>query len=241
LEASPGVPREPAGDGVARAIGDGELGSTPVGETTRRRAPLLIGTQVLASRAGGPYHELAVIVRVREHTAFVVYAEGSSAWVRARDVLVPEVAVADAVEMFDGVRFVPGIIRARLGSALLVDGAWSSVSRMRVRVDATHVGGEGRTSEVPPDAWVEARVDDAWHPGVSVDSIELRQRVVLGDGTGRWFGPEDLRPQQLGPGARVWVEGRDEPHIVAARVGHALAVVAPGGDRSWTSLARVRR
>ncbi len=239
-EASAGQARETPDDGVARARGVSVSADVPVGAPTRPRAPLHLGTQVLARMGRGPYYEFAVIVRVEDHRGFVVYADGDSAWVDAGGVLAPELASGDDVEVFDGVGFVPAVVRARVGSALLVDG-WTSVSRVRLRLDAAHTANAGRGSSVPAEAWVEALVDGAWRPGISVDSAGLRQRVVLGDGREVSLGHRSVRAQQLGPGARVLVDGRDAEQIIAARIGHALAIVGPDGTPGWTSLSRVRR
>ena len=97
---------------------------------------------------------------------------------------------------------------------------------------------------MPPGAWIEAEVGPGvYRPGIAVDAREGPDRLLVAtsDGAERWVERDAVSAQQLGPGARVWVDGRSAPALVAARVGHALAVVDPDGTRSWTSLARVRR
>ena len=97
---------------------------------------------------------------------------------------------------------------------------------------------------MPPGAWVEAQVGPgAFRPGVAVDAREDPSSLLVAtsDGSERWIPRVAADAQQLGPGARVWVDGVSEGAVIAARIGHALAVVSPDGTRSWTSLARVRR
>src|SRR5690606_70984 len=117
-----------------------------------------------------------------------------------------------------------------------------SASQVRVRSDAAHIRGAGLHSDVPPGAWVEARVEGAvWRPGLAVGADIARSWVTFSDGTGRWVSSRDVRPQRLGPGVRVWIDGWSESAVVAARIGHALAVVTDDGSRGWTALSRVRR
>lgn len=220
----------------------------PAGTSTRPRAPLFMGTQVLARRGRGPYHELAVIVRVDGPRAFVVYASGASAWVGPRDLLAPELAEGDAVEVAEGAGFAPATLLERVGEALHVrraDGtrAWTSASAARVRSDAPHTTGEGLADDIPAGAWVEVRDHGVLRPALQVDASADGERalVALSDGSARWVARDDVATQRIGPGVVVWVDGSPEPMIVAARVGHALAVVGSRGDRSWTALSRVRR
>lgn len=224
--------------------------TSELGPPTRPRAPLWTGTSVLAAHGAPHYHEPAVIVRVDEPSAFVVYASGESAWVHARELYAPHLAVGDAVEVRDGDAFVRAQLLRRIGSAALVSDEsgrerWTSLARLRVRSDARHApgGADGRSSsEVPADAWVEARVGGSMRPGIVVERAAdgASARVVLSDGSARWIARGDLERQRIGPGARLSVEGRGS-RIVAARVGDALAVLDARGRRSWTSLARVRR
>jgi hypothetical protein len=220
----------------------------PPGPPTRPRAPLWSGTQVLARRGSGPYHELGFVVRTERSRGFVVYASGGSAWLRGADLLAPELAPGDAIEVSDGLRFTPATLVYRMGTAFRVrlhDGTahWTGAARVRVRSDARHTAGEGLESEVTPGAWIEARVGDVLLPGLAVGTSRdhMRTRVVFADGSFRWVPRRAVRPQRIGPGVTVWVEGADGPRIVAARVGDALVVVDEVGARSWTALSRVRR
>lgn len=246
VEAPLGLDREVPHHGRAFAQPVAEAGLPP-GPTTRPRAPLWVGTQVLARKGRGPHHQLAVIVRVDAPRAFVVWADGDSDWVARGDLLAPELAVGDAVEVFDGAAYAAARLVGRVGSALRVrreDGTegWTDASRIRVRSDARHARGEGLESEIPPGAWVEVRVEEgAWRPGLGVASEGGRLAVALSDGSVRWVPADDVRRQALGPGMRVWVDGWSAPAVVAARIGHALAVVDPEGARGWTALSRVRR
>ena len=224
--------------------------ASELGPPTRPGAPLWTGTSVLAGHGAPHYHEPAVIVRVDEPEAFVVYASGESAWVHARELLAPHLTVGDAVEVRDGSAFVRAELVRRMGSAVLVadeSGAqrWTSLAQLRVRSDARHEpgGADGRSSsEVPADAWVEAQVGDEKRPGIVVEraSDGASAHVVLADGTARWMARDRTERQRIGPGTRLRIEGRGAM-IVAARVGDALAVLDARGRRSWTSLARVRR
>jgi hypothetical protein len=220
--------------------------STREAPSTRRHAALSVGTQVLARREEALAYELAVIVRVDGARAFVVYADGRSAWIGERDVLAPELAAGDAVQAWNGSRFVPAEIVERVGPALRVlraDGVrtWTSDARVRVRGDAMHARGEGIDSDVPSEAWIEARIDDAWRPGIAVWRRMGRVQVALSDGSAHWLDIDEVRPQRIGPGVRVRVDGWPRSVIVAARIGHALAVVDEDGTRSWTALSRVAR
>lgn len=228
------APRE----GTARARGDDGANA---GLATRPNAPAWIGTQALARRDGGVWHQLAAIVRVRDGRALVVFADGDVAWVRADGLLAPELAVGDAVEHWDGDAYVAGEVEDRKGPALLVSGRWTSASRVRVRLDAAHARGVGRLSELTVDDWIEVATADGWRPGVRVDAEGLSQRVVSSDGVERWVDHERVRGQRIGPGTPVEVDGRPGRFLVAARVGHALAVVDERGARRWTALSRVRR
>ncbi|HJL17657.1 MAG TPA: zf-TFIIB domain-containing protein [Sandaracinaceae bacterium LLY-WYZ-13_1] len=246
MEAPLGFEREVPHHGRAHAqpFGDAAL---PAGPTTRPRAPAWVGTQALARRGSGPHHQLAVVVRLDPPRAFVVFADGDSDWVRRRDLLAPEIAVGDEVEVFDGDDYRVAEVVERVGPALRVrdaDGAerWTSASRWRVRRDARHLRGEGLESEIPPGAWVESRVGDGvYRPGLAVGSREDGLRVAGSDGGERWVPSDDVRPQDLAPGVRVWIDGWREPALVSARIGHALAVVGADGARGWTALSRVRR
>ncbi|MCB9598344.1 MAG: hypothetical protein H6719_36860 [Sandaracinaceae bacterium] len=230
-------------DGTARARNDDDEGSVlPVGPATRPRAPLWVGTQVLARRGAGPWHQLAVIVRVSPPSAFVVFADGDADWVGADGLLAPEIAVGDRVQIYDGRRYVAAAVTERLGPAVRADAVWTSMGRLRIRVDALHATGEGRESDVPLDAWVEAEVEPGqWRPGVTVRTEGLRRLVALSEGAARWFEHEEVRAQGVSPGAWVWTDDRRAPRLVAARVGHALALVDDRGDRGWAALSQVRR
>lgn len=252
MEAPLGRVREVPHHGTAHAqpIDDAAL---PPGPTTRPRAPLWVGTQVLARKGPGPHHQLAVVVRLDPPRAFVVYADGDSDWVRRGDLLAPELAPGDALELFDGSGYAEVELLERVGPALRVrrDGRaeWTSASRIRVRSDAAHARGDGLESEIPPGAWVEVPVTDAelapgraaLRPGLAVESGVEGLRVALSDGSARWVAVPEVRPQRVAPGARVWVDGWTAEAIVAARIGHALVVVDDDGVRRWTALSRVRR
>lgn len=241
METSIGRSEEVPYRGTARARGEGETVSPP-GSPTRPRSPLWVGTQVLARIGDGPFHQLAVVVRVDDDEAFVVYADGDADWLPRSALLAPEVAGGDEVEVFDGARWRRGRVDERVGPALRVDGRWTSLSRVRVRVDARHRMNEGREGSIPPGAWVEAEVEEGtWRPGIAIEAGDERLLVALGEGGFGWFDRRRIRAQAIGPGVRVWVDGRETEMIIAARVGHALAVVAPDGSRSWTALSRVRR
>lgn len=246
VEAPLALDRQVSMHGTARA--SSEAPSLPAGASTRARAPLWIGTEVLARRGQEPYHELAVIVRVDVPRAFVVYASGASGWVRARDLLAPELASGDALEIAEGAGFVPVELVDRIGEALHVrraDGSthWTSAASMRVRSDARHHTGEGLDDEIPPGAWIEVRDGTVLRPALQVEASDDGERayVAFSDGSARWIDEDDVLVQGIGPGVRVWVDGASAPMIVAARVGHALAVVGADGARSWTALSRVRR
>lgn len=239
LEAVFGDSEESPREGTARARDDG---GAAAGAPTRPRAPAWVGTQALARRDGGPWHQLAVLVRARDGQAMVVFADGDVAWVAADALLAPELAVGDRVERWDGSSFVGGEIEDRLGPAVRVGGVWTDAARIRVRVDAAHTSGMGRVSEVDPEDWIEAATEAGWRPGVRVDAVGLRFRVVTSDGAERWLDHEAVRGQRIGPGTRVAVDGREGATLlVASRVGHALAVVDARGARRWTALSRVRR
>ncbi len=232
----------------ATAHAASEPAALPAGTSTRPRAPLWMGTQVLARRGRGPYHELAVIVRVDAARAFVVYASGASAWVGPRDLLAPELAEGDAIEIAEGAGFAPATLAGRVGEALEVrraDGTtlWTSAAVVRVRSDARHAMGEGLADDIPAGAWVEARDHGVVRPALQVEASPdgAQALVAFSDGSARWVARDDVEVQRIGPGVLVWVDGAREPMIVAARVGHALAVVSRGGERSWTALSRVRR
>ncbi|HEY8428293.1 MAG TPA: hypothetical protein VIL20_07960, partial [Sandaracinaceae bacterium] len=139
VEAPLGLDRQVSLHGTARA--SSEAPAPPAGAATRPNAPAWMGTLVLARRPPGPYHELAVIVRVEPPRAFVVYANGASRWVRARDLLAPELAPGDALELAEGAGYVPVELVERIGEALRVrraDGTtqWTSAALVRVRSDA---------------------------------------------------------------------------------------------------------
>jgi len=226
----------PTGDGVARASGGA------AGPATRPFAPAELGTQVFARRPGDAHLYLAAIVEVADGRARVVYADGESAWVGRRGLRSPEIAHGDAVEVWRGGRWRRGTVRGRRGPAVYVDDTWTSASRLRVRVDAEHQRGEGRAGHVAEDAWVEARgADGAWRPGVRVGVDGPTIQVALADGQASWLEWARVRAQGIGPGARVRLEGDPRRWIVAARIGHAVALVDGGGRRRWTSVARVRR
>lgn len=229
-------PFEPA----SRALAD----ASDVGPPTRARAPLWTGTRVLARR--GAHHEPAVIVRVDAPRAFVVYASGEAGWVHANELLAPELAEGDEVEVLEEGRGMRAEIVRRMGPAVLVEVGgerrWTSFARLRVRSDARHRRGAGAGDALPPDAWIEAREGGAARPGILVEQREDGSaRVAFSDGEERWVPREHVAPQRIGPGVRLRVDGLEGERIVAARVGDALAVVDERGTRSWTSLARVRR
>ena len=231
-----GAHESPTGDGVARANGGA------AGPATRPFAPLELGTQVFAHRPGDAYLYLAAVVEVADGRARAVYADGESAWVGARGLRSPEIAHGDAVEIERDGRWRAATVEGRRGPAVLVDGAWTSASRLRVRVDAVHERGEGRAGHVAEDAWVEGRTEDgAWRPGVRVGVDGPTIQVVLADGQAPWLEWARVRSQGIGPGARVWLANERAPRIVAARVGHAIAVVDDAGARRWTAVSRVRR
>jgi len=249
MEAPLGLDRQiPHRQLAGRALARADTPEPPPGPVTRPRAPLWVGTQVLARQVGA-LHQLAVVVRADPPRAFVVFANGDADWVHRRDLLAPELASGDALEVSDGARVVPATLLARVGPALRVEipgeGArWTDASCVWVRSDGAHRRGEGLESEVPPGAWVEAQVGPgAFRPGVAVDAREDPSSLLVAtsDGSERWIPRVAADAQQLGPGARVWVDGVSEGAVIAARIGHALAVVSPDGTRSWTSLARVRR
>jgi hypothetical protein len=242
-----GPDRESSMPSIAFAEPEG-IAPPPPGPQTRPFAPLWVATLALARTERSPYHELAVIVRVDPPRALVVYASGGSRWVYARELLAPELAPGDAVEVWDGSRFQEATLRQRVGSAVRVrspDGSqrWTSDANLRVRSDAAHRAGEGLESEVPPGAWVEARIGGVLRPGIAVDVTREEDRllVAMSDGTEIWIPQSGVRSQAIGPGVEVFVDGWPRPLLVAARIGHALAVVGEDGSRSWTSLARVRR
>lgn len=233
--------------GVARAR-DPLADVLPREPPTRPSAPAWTGTQVLAQRGAGPYHELAFIVRTERSRAYVVYASGTSGWVRSSGLLAPELAPGDALEVDDGTGFAPATLLRRVGTALRVrraDGRalWTSAGRVRVRREGRHARGEGLESDVPAEAWVEARVGDALLPGLAVGGSQDHARVlvVFADGTSGRIARAHVRAQAIGPGVALRVEGASGPRIVAARVGDALIVVDEAGRRSWTALARVSR
>lgn len=235
-------PARPRGEGVANAASEDD--GVPPGPATRPHPPLHVGTQVLARVESSRWFQLAVITRRQGRRAFVVFADGSSTWTGQSDVLAPELATGDPVEVWDGARWVPATITDRLGPALQISGAtqeWTTVARVRVRVDARHEAGTGRRFSVPRSAWVEAQEGDVWRPGLVVATDGLRSRVALEDGRETWLEHDAVRAQTLGPGARVFVDGEPGEWIVASRIGHALSVVSPSGETAWTALSRVRR
>jgi hypothetical protein len=167
--------------------------------------------------------------------------------VGARDLLAPELAPGDRIEVRRHRVYERAELVRRIGQALLVeldDGTrvWTNTARVRVRSDAHHRTGEGRHADVPPDdAWIELRDGASRRPALLVENApdQSTVHVVLGDGSARWVLRNDIDAQRIGPGTRVRVDDREV--IVAARIGDALCVVDGSGRRSWTSLARVRR
>lgn len=237
---APGEPTE------GRAFADPEPEERlPSGAWTRAAAPMWLSTQVLALR--GSHFAFGAIVNTSDDRAFVVFADGDTRWVSRDQLAAPELAEGDRIEIFDGARFVQGTLRERIGEALRVrldggDEVWTSVARLRARADAAHVRGEGLEGRVPPGSWVEIEVDQGvWRPGLVVDGLGEPLRVALSDGSAHQAERRRTRPQHVGPGVEVWVDGWREPVLVARRVGHALAVVDARGRRSWTALSRVRR
>ena len=229
-----------AQDGVARARGVVDSGG-PVGAATRPRAPIRVATQILARVGRGPYFSPGVIARVSEGRAFVVFADGDTAWVGPGALLAPELVPGDALEVYRAGRFVSGRLEAQNGAAVRVGGRWTSLSQVRVRLDARRGSGDARGFQVSGDAWVEAQRDSRWRPGVVVGVQGSRTRVVFADGVERWLPYTAVRPQRLDPGTWVLVEERPGRWIIGSRVGHALAIVGTDGRRGWTAVSRVLR
>ncbi|MGE0787415.1 MAG: hypothetical protein AB7S26_17210 [Sandaracinaceae bacterium] len=236
--------QEVGGPGTAVAS-DAPSAPRAEGPLTRPFAPLQVGTQVLAREASAsPWLRAAVIVRARGGRAFVVFADGTSRWVGRRDVVAPELAPGDAIEVSDGARYLAATVTERIGAAVRVTGGldgWTSAARVRVHERGHHRRGEGRSLRVGPGAFVEIAVGGALRPGIAVRSDGDERVVALAFGDEVRVASDALRPDAIGPGSRVYLDTSAERWIVAARIGDAIVVVDPVGQRRWTAIARVRR
>jgi len=223
--------------------------------------PVAVGATVWGDFRGTGFLFYGVVVERRDADYRVIYADGTSEWVRA-GALRPDSLRTDTevhVRPTVGGEFAEGTVGRRLGDAVYVHFAggverWTNLAHVRVREGdptAPRRGDEPvspRPTGIAPGANVLVdyhRAGLRFAAVVTAVGDDARIHVVYLDGETEWVAPEHVVPEELAVGDAVHVRRRWEPAEwvrgrIVARQQHAVQIELDDGGLAWTSVLRLR-